>query len=91
MKIIKYVRLRRRPKGRVRQTCHRDIDVTETDIVEIAFDTDNEVVELPVVPNLAPAGESRLVGASGKQRSPCKSAEKTRGLFRDPIAEPRPR
>src|SRR5262249_45378049 len=88
MKIIEYVRMRRRPKGRVRQTCHRDIDVTETDIVEIAFDADNEAVELPVVPDLAPAGESRLVGAGGKQRSAGKFAEKkTCGLFRDFIVE----
>src|SRR5215469_1666799 len=87
MRIFEYVRERRRPKGRVRQTCHRDIDVTETDIIEVAFDTDNEAVELPIVPDLAPAGESRLVGAGGKQRSARKSAEKTRGLFRDLIAE----
>src|SRR5262245_10173800 len=87
MSIIEYVRGRPTLKGYAWQTCHREIDVTETNIIEVAFDTDNEVVELPVVPNLAAACESRLVGAGGKQRSARKSAEKTRGLFRDLIAE----
>ena len=43
---------------------------------------------MPVVPNLASACESRLVGAGGKQRSTCKFAEKkTCGFFRDLIVE----
>src|SRR5438067_13386171 len=88
MRVIEYVRRsRRRPKGRVRQTCHRDIDVTETNIVEVAFDTSNEPVKLPVVANLASACESRLVGAGGKQRSACKFTETTCGFFGELIVE----
>src|SRR5262252_2717614 len=87
MRIIEYVRGRPKPKGCGRQACHREIDVTEIDIVEVAFDASNEVVELPVVANLASAGETRLVGAGGKQRSSGKFAEKTCGLFRDLIVE----
>src|SRR5262249_32706430 len=87
MRIIEYVRGRPKPKGCGRQACHREIDVTEIDIVEVAFDASNEVVELPVVANLASAGETRLVGAGGKQRSARKFAEKTCGLFRDLIVE----
>src|SRR5262249_32281069 len=87
MRIIEYVRGRPRPKGCGRQACHREIDVTEIDIVEVAFDTSNEVVELPVVANLPSPCESRLVGAGGKQRSAWKFAEKTCGLCRDLVVE----